>query len=483
MDRTRSLADHVVAAILSTLLSWLIASGLIGVFPGEPYLAVMIAGIAAAIAFESGATIFAAGAGTFLALLMLLGRQVPWMADWMLIGLPGLACLSALGAVFARRFAAGATIAFVLLAVIVGGFGYQSRLVAPPAAQKFAVEPADEGYAFDPVFFAKVYYLVDRGVPYYQAYGDGFVKDARFDKPTQDLAGWRSPTTFWLWSAIFPNGAWMVWTFVGLAMLSMVLGFDIGRRLASPGFALAAPALMFPYYLYAVPSSWFFELEFWAGFVALGAAALAVSRRRWVALPLALLAGAMREWLISAPIAGLVSELRQRKWKEALAWAGAVAAIVAIYLVNMRYVAAYLRSVGVTPALGAGGRAGNGGVDFILYTLQFCAQFLAHPTIVPYTVFALALVVAAYLIKEGEEYVPLLFLLPLVAFLVFGSGEGPGGDPGLNDYYNAAFMPFAFVLAGMASRLAELVPGTQAHAHALSRRSPSDESGAKSRHR
>ena len=119
-------------------------------------------------------------------------------------------------------------------------------------------------------------------------------------------------------------------------------------------------------------------------------------------------------------------------------------------------VRSYLTTHGIAPSLGAAGRFGSGGPGFILYTARFCADFFAHPYIVAYSALLLGLLGSAYLVIKRNYYLPLMLLLPLCAFLVFGSNARPFDPAGLNDYYSAAYMPFAFILASASWRLLEL---------------------------
>lgn len=350
--------------------------------------------------------------------------------------------------------------AWFILAILVAVFIVQGMTVAAAVAPNYSSEPQDEGFAFDPIFFMKVFYLQDGGSSFYPAYGDAFVADSRFDTAPAALAGWRSPTISTLWSFAFNNGGQIVYAFVLLAIASMVACYYLASRISDGVSALVAPALLAPYYLAALSLRWFPEYEFWAAFVIVAAAVLVKTKHYWPALGLAFLGGAMREWLISGTIASAATLLLERKWKKAVPWVVATLAVAAVYIANMVFVRNYLQSVGIAPILGEGGRLGGGGVSFILYTLKFCSEFLAHPLVVPYVVFALALVGAVRGVLRKEYYLPMLLIIPLCAFMIFGSGQSPLAPSGWNDYYNAAYWPFALVLVPAAwSPLSSRVAG------------------------
>jgi hypothetical protein len=439
------------------VLGVLFSGSLVLALPGGLYVAMPLAGVFVGL-FEERRE-WAIGVAVAAALV------VAGLLQWRLgAGLPGAVSVWVAGPLMAGAGAfaggwlgrmTGTKIAsWLVVSVLVIVFLVQATAVVAPIVQRSGGEPADEGYGFDPVFFVKVFYMVDRGTDFYKAYGDAFALDARFDAPPTDVAGWRTPTVTAIWSALFDSGTGLIYGFIFFGAAAMIGGYFIGSRSSDPVSALVVPALMCPYYLYAVSRFWFPEYEFWAGFVALGAAALYVAGREWEALGAGVLAGAMREWLIASTMAGLAGQLRRKAWKRAIPWVLGVLAVVVVYLVNMYVVRQYLTGVGLTPGLGAAGRAGAGGPGFVLYLLQFCSMFYAHPYAIPYTVFALALIGAARRALEGDWYLPVCFLAPVAAFLVFGSVNGrPGAPEGWNDYYSAAFMPFAFVLVASSWRM------------------------------
>ncbi|MDO8916267.1 MAG: hypothetical protein Q7W16_09325 [Coriobacteriia bacterium] len=439
------------------VLGILFGGSLVLAVPGGAYVAWPITGLFIGLFEERRA--WSVGVAIAVGLVVAALQQwspggIPVDAAIMWIVGPLLAAGGAFVGRWVGRVAGAKAGSWLIVATLALLFLIQAGAVAGPVVQRVGSEPRDEGYAFDPVFFVKVFYMTDRGTDYYQAYGDAFRLDARFDAPPADVAGWRAPTVTAIWSALFDSGTGMLNGFIILCAASMVGAYFIGSRSSDPVSALVIPALMYPYYLYAVAELWFPEYEFWAGFVAIGAAALYVAGRERQALGAGFLAGAMREWLIASTLAGFADQLRRKEWKRLVPWGLAVVAVVAVYIVNMLLVRQYLVGVGLVPGLGAAGRAGAGGPGFVLYTLQFCSGLYAHPYAIPYTVFALALVGAVRRVMEGDWYLPVCFLAPVAAFLVFGSTMGrPGALQGWNDYYNAAFMPFAFILVASSWRM------------------------------
>lgn len=334
-----------------------------------------------------------------------------------------------------------------LLILILFNFLVQGFVVSRDLVSIASREPPAESYRFDPIFFLKVSYLMRGGEGFYASFDQAFRADARFDQPYTTLTGWRSPVIFYIWSTLFPSGAGLVYAFILLALLSILASYYVAREISDEASALVTPALLGAYFLFALPSWWFLELEFWAVFIAIFSAFFFSQKKKKLSLGLAILSGSIREWLVSSVFAGLFCELREKKWKKALPWLLSFLLLVLFYLVNAMLVARYLQSVGLKMSLGTEGRLGSGGIGFILYTLQFCSRFFLGPGFIPYLAFFLALAVAIYLLKNGDYYLPSLLLFPLLFFLFIGSGKGLGDPPGWNDYYNASFMPFVFILA------------------------------------
>lgn len=450
---SRSVPGAVLRRIAVALLTaFLISAALVRVVPVHPALAFLFAGLTAGLMTSVLIEALASSVSAALVTLVLLASaSQPGAVGVELVILALLAAaVGAVGGWSAARIVDRTLAQRVLAVFVLTIFLVQAVAVAVPLAREAAVEPPSEQYRFDPVFFLKVFYLQEAGRPFYAAYGEAFAADARFDAPTRDLAGWRSPTVSTLWSLAFSDGGQVVWTFVLLALASMAALYWLAEGLSRTAGALVVPAVLTPYYLFALQRFWFTEYEFWAAFVAVLSAVLYRLRRRWPALGLALLAALMREWLISAPLAGALDALRRRELKKAIPWAATALLVVAFYLVNLTLVRRYLTSVGIEPSLGAQGRLGGGGPGFILYTVKFCADLLAHPYVVSYAVFFLGLIGAGLLAARDEAYLASLLLLPLAAFLVFGSGQGPLGETGWNDYYNAAYWPFAVALTPIA---------------------------------
>lgn len=307
--------------------------------------------------------------------------------------------------------------------------------------QASAAEPPAEGYGFDGIFFLKMFYLVEQGIDFYEAYDVGFQQDKRFDHPPNIIGGWRMPTTFWVWSAIANSGDQLVIYFILFSLLLMTCSYFIALKFTEPAFALLSSCLIGTYLLFGVSSWWYTELEYWGLFLALPAATLYLYDKRYHALPIVVLAGLMREWVALILIAGLIDNLIKRRWIDSLVWAAASVAVGGLYILNIQNIIEYTRQANLPLALASAG-AGQGGIGFILYTLQFGSAFFGGGLNLLYVLFFMGIagaIVAGF--RAKNFYWVAVVLLPLAAYMYYGSGKVPGDPAGWNDYYNINFMP------------------------------------------
>ena len=433
------------------------AGGLLRVTPWAPYLTFVLMGLAVGMLVRgplwAGAVALVVGAGLFF----LAGHWYPALdsgdpSQLLTLLLPPAGALAVQLLLWARI--PSVLVAAALAAALCGLFAVQASTFIPTLDRRLGGEPRAETYSYDPVFFMKTFYLVERhGEGYYQAYGQASREDARFTQPISNLAGWRTPALTWLWALLFRSSHDIVVGFIVAAAVSMLLGFALAARLADAAVAVVVPALLFPYYLAALDSLHFLSYEVWAACFAMAAAALVAYRLDKLGLVFGIAAGVIREWFVSVLLAGIVRHLWRRRWLHAGVWALGLAAVVAVYALNIARAREYLLSVGVNPASGTQGRLGNGGPLFVLYTLQFNARFYAQEYVVPYAAFFLGLVGCAALLRRGEPFVPTLVLVPVAFFMLSGSGHKPGDPYGMDVYYSGAFLPFSMVAACCAGQL------------------------------
>lgn len=389
------------------------------------------------------------------ALVVILGAIIAWPR--ILEVLPGLSfelffviqialgILPAAAAKFIKEQINSEYIAIALLIVLMFNFLIVTSGPSAGIASGSAIEPPAESYAFDGIFFLKMFYLVDQGIDFYEAYDIGFQHDKRFDAPPPIIGGWRMPTTFWFWSVIASRGDHLVNYFIFFSLVLMACAYLIARKFTEPAFALIGASLVGTYMLFGSASWWYTELEYWGLFLALPAATLYLYDKRYWALPLALLAGLMREWIALILIAGLIINLLNRRWIESGIWATACTFVGGAYFLNIHNIVEYTKQANLPLSLETAGM-GQGGIGFILYTLQFGSSFFTGGLNLLYILFFMGIIGAVVTgIRTKNFYWAALIILPLTVFMFYGSGRVPGEPPGWNDYYNINFMPYILV--------------------------------------
>ena len=343
-------------------------------------------------------------------------------------------------------------VALSLLVVIMLNFIITANASSAEISQASACEPPAEAYGFDGIFFLKMFYLVDQGVDYYKAYDVAFEQDSRFDRPPSVIGGWRMPTTFWFWSFIADRGDFLVKYFIMFSLVLMLCAYLVAEKFTEPAFAVISACLIGTYMLFGVSSWWYTELEYWGMFLAIPAATLYLYDKRYFALPLAVLAGLMREWVALLLIAGLIDSIVKRRWLESGVWATACAFVGGAYVFNINHIMAYAKQTNLPLSLEGAG-AGQGGFGFILYTLQFGASYFAGGLNLVYVLFFVGIIGAILTGARSKNfYWATAILLPLAAFMYYGSGKVPGDPAGWNDYYNINFMPYVLIAVPFAAK-------------------------------
>ena len=336
-------------------------------------------------------------------------------------------------------------LSYSLVLLLCAAFMLQAVQQARPLEPVLSHEPKAKAYNYDPVFFMKTFWLVEKhGMGYYAAWGEASREDARFSQPTTNLVGWRTPVLTRLWTILFRSPTGILRGYILGATLALLLAYALAARLSDPATALLVPAVLAPFYLAAIPSYQYLSYETWGGFFAIAAALFMSYRLERAGLALSFGAAIIREWFVSAIVGGIVLQLWRRRWYAAGIWATALGLCFLVWGLNIWHARQYLLSVGIVPTLGASGRLGVGGPRFLLHTLWYNAQAYGLVHAVPLVVFVAGLAGVVALLRRKQPFVPSLILVPVVLFLITGSEKSPGG-PLTGADYGGAFLPFLAV--------------------------------------
>lgn len=423
-------------------------------------LAGSLAGLLASDGTLSPLEAAAAAVAASLAGLLLMLRYAPfqaltWGAALLLAALVAL-LLAEAGRRLPRRVG-GAMVLGALCVAFLWQAGATPGVYAPWAAgirRIVATEPAAESYSGDAWIYLKTHYLVDRGVPYYEAFGQAYLQDARFDHEPLGRLNYRQPWLFELWRLLpGPEGLGLWYGYIAFCILSMVAAYALAVRFVEPAVALLGPVALFAYGAFHADFLQLTFMELWAAPVALVALALMV-RKRWLAAAVAVLvAVSFRETMLYlVPVFALAWWLggadRRRHVVAAVVGVLGPIAVLGVH---------WLRA----PAGVAAPTAWyNGGTEMFLRSIRYSVDLMPYGEwLAPLAVIA-ALTGIALLPGRSRAALAVAVLLPLAFVFSFSPGEG-------GQYWGGIVMPVVWALAPVALvRMAPADPGEGARAAA-----------------
>lgn len=146
------------------------------------------------------------------------------------------------------------TIGYLVIALTKGG---QVRA-------RVSQEPIYGSYTTDMMGYLKTYYLIKKGMPFYQAYALGEIGGAAGGYPGE-IWGWKTPFLFYLWK-IFPgkDGRSIYWFFTCLVLLIPLTSYLIAKELVGQKLAYLSSLLVWPYFLLPLKEITFIQVEWWA---------------------------------------------------------------------------------------------------------------------------------------------------------------------------------------------------------------------------
>ena len=239
--------------------------------------------------------------------------------------------------------------AWVAVGLLTTCFVYTAWTGTVDFRASIASEPADGSYAYDPVFNVKTYYMMARGIGFYDAYVYAMSKDSRRVGTSGIIDGkittgspmmLRQPNAFYLWRIAGWAGVDGILALsIAACAAILVASFGVLRKAAATR-ALFVPLVLFPgLMLHTVWLNIFFP-DWWAALAILGSALLLLGRRYWEAGVLAVLAILFREtagaWALALTAGAVFLWLRgQREWRaKAIAYIAGMVGAVALFAVH-----------------------------------------------------------------------------------------------------------------------------------------------------
>jgi len=275
---------------------------------------------------------------------------------------------------------------------------------------------------------------VHAGEDYYSAAGEELRSNGY---PTGSLFNWRPPAYAWLLGSL-PNPTWGQVLLCGLALITLLLAYNVMQRDGKAWRAVAAVLLLLGVFEWCVDGDAFLSQELWAG-VLIGFSVCAYALGYW---PLGVGGGLaalfLRELSIPYCVIAAVFAWREQRRKEIVLWLVGFS----LYAVFLAYHAAQV-SKQITPADRLPtGWVQFGGLFFILRTCRMNAFLFSMPGWVSALYLSLALLGLIGWRGKVAGRVTLTVAAYLAAFAIVGLP--------FNDYWGllyAPLLPFGLVWA------------------------------------
>lgn len=397
-----------------------------------------VAGVTAAGAFVGG---------------VLSKYQLKTLAAWEILVATGIAVLVALALRWmVRRGWQNAAVALAL-ACIIAGLAWQIGLLPSPFSaplrerlRTVATEPTAERYDFDGEIFIKTMFLVKRGVPYFEAYGQAMTEHSGYNAPPSLKFNYREA-----WPARFVvlvpgNPGLAAWgTFLALVLVAIISAYWLCCPFVAPGAALLGPMLLVSYFSFPLTTKWFPLTELWAGCVAVLAITLFVRERWWAAALAVTLAVAVRELMVYLIPVGVLAWLVYPQRRKALL---PVIALVALPVATMAYHLLAAPGALVSPAAGGVSSWLRAGPDTLSAALRFSAKYVPLGKKTMQVVPIIALLGAMQVSRLWRKTLLVsAVLVPMAALAVFSNGVYGYYWGGIAQPLLLAMVPLAFVFA------------------------------------
>jgi hypothetical protein len=453
----RLLTVAVISA-LAFLLPGIVA--LPGLLALRGLLAGLVAGLASRTWREYPWVLGAGTLGTLVAALAVAGSgvagQAPASGDVVMAVALSLAVAAAFGA--ASVAFKPSRVAWVALAVTALVYLAAVGVLPGPIADgtaasraSFGTEPVAEQYGFDGFIFLRTEFLLEKGVPYYDAFLQAFHDDSRLDSPPPGLFNIRQPWLFWIWRYLPGPAGTKVWGwFIVWALGTASAAYLLARRFLEPAAALLAPIAVLGYLIAPTYSTWLTLSEFWGGCMAVWFLAAMVYKRWTLGACLMVLAFATRElmlFLVPVYLVWWVLAGRPKAGIPGLVISFAGPAV----LVGLHawWSPVHGQSAGVSNWL-------NGGIDKLLGDLKFMGDYVPFSSVL-YPLVPVAGLTGALLTRPrwAQALLATAVLVPVIALTVFSS-------PAWGEYWGAIAMPSLLALMPLAA--VRLMPGETSEA-------------------
>lgn len=325
-------------------------------------------------------------------------------------------------------------IIFFLMVFILMNFAINATVLNSKILQVASYEPPAEKYAFDGALYLKIFYLMKKGNGFYSSFAQAFDQDYRMSGYPPVVFGWRLPTIFYIWSLLLPaNGAYLNLAFTVSSLVCLIAVYLVVKKFVEASLALIAPFLLAPYLLYGVKTWWFPFPEYWGMFFVVLCLVFYCYDKQILSIIFALLAVLVKELFLFLPVAGLLAGFYLRDRRRILLWCIPLIGFMFQFSFHYYAVKPYLQPTPFDISAWT-----HGGWNYFKMTAIFGMAPFARGIIMRWVFLLMATLGVTQLPKKERLFFGGLLLLPILAFLLVGTGKWGG-------YWGIIYMPFALI--------------------------------------
>ena len=325
-------------------------------------------------------------------------------------------------------------ILFVLLCI---NFVWISMDLNPTSVHKASEEPLEGKYNNFNSMNLKTFYLMKKGIGFYQAYSRAYSSRAEtMGQNPGDAWNWRQPALYFIWNWVLPtDGFYILYLYLLLCVFTMYFAMDIARFYVEPPLNLLAPALLAPLFVYGVVGFWFTFPEYW-GLFFLMMGLWGIHRKNKVVAMIGLtVAPLIRSFYILSWLGIVIPSLFTKDKKEMLHLLAPGILFPIDFLIHYRMIMG-LEGAQVPPV----SEWFRGSLMHFLHTLHFGFALISRSEFVLPFMFILFIISIILLRKNYTGRIILgCALLPMILFLVLGAES-------YRSYWGIIYLPF-FLLA------------------------------------
>lgn len=301
-------------------------------------------------------------------------------------------------------------------------------------------EPLDESYISDEMKYLKNYYLMKKGIDYYQAHYLSQIKLAGNDNTVwqQDIWGWRLPFIFYFWKYLTRTGSDILLLFIFLALITLTTSYFISIKFIKSKISLLTPLIILPYFLSAIQSTSFLFITWWSMFFYIIGVAFLFYQKHFLSAIFLSIAILTREfYLIPILIMLLISVFYHKNIKIFLL------PLLLFFLMMIFHIYKVNQFTHINNSFGAY-RLSRPNKTLVLSTLAFSTNSYFFVNYRPTLLFLAISVISLILliIKSKDKYIYLLaissFFPIFLSFFMINIGKW-------EDYWGATYVPLGII--------------------------------------